>query len=106
MKLVIIESPYAGDVPKNVKYALRCLKDSIGRGEAPFASHLLYPQVLRDHVRMERNRGIVCGYNWMRVADLIAFYIDLGWSPGMRAAQEYAKALERRFELRSIVDEN
>ena len=44
MRLVILESPYAGDVAANVKYARRCVRDSLSRGEAPIASHLLYTQ--------------------------------------------------------------
>lgn len=44
MKLVLLESPYAGDTERNVDYGRRCLRDSIMRGEAPMASHLLYTQ--------------------------------------------------------------
>ena len=29
MKKVIIESPYAGDIERNIKYARVCLKDSL-----------------------------------------------------------------------------
>ena len=36
-----LESPYAGDVAANVAYARRCLADSVARGEAPLATHLL-----------------------------------------------------------------
>ena len=32
-RLVILESPYAGDVPANVAYARACLRDSLMRGE-------------------------------------------------------------------------
>ena len=50
MRLVIVESPYAGDIEANVAYARACLGDCLSRGEAPFACHLLYtqPGVLRD----------------------------------------------------------
>ena len=50
-KLVYLESPYAGDVEKNIKYARLCMKDSLDRGEYPFASHLLYTQenILNDN---------------------------------------------------------
>lgn len=41
MVKVILESPYAGDVEKNIEYARLCLKDSLLRGESPIASHLL-----------------------------------------------------------------
>src|SRR5690606_24498929 len=46
--LVIIESPYSGDVERNTEYARSCLLDSLRRGEAPIASHLLHTQVLED----------------------------------------------------------
>ena len=104
MKLVIIESPYAGDIEANVAYARRAMRDSLDRGEAPYASHLLYtqPGVLRDAVQEERNRGMACGYNWMAKADLVAFYIDRGWSPGMKKAEEYAVHLDIPVQVREL----
>lgn len=86
--LVIIESPYAGDINRNLTYARRCMRDSIDRGERPFASHLLYtqPEVLRDDDIAEREQGIRLGYEFWDNADRIAFYVDLGWSQGMIAA--------------------
>lgn len=41
MKLVILESPYAGDVCRNVDYARQCLRDCLLRGESPIASHFV-----------------------------------------------------------------
>ena len=40
-RLVILESPYSGDVEANLEYARSCLHDCLERGEAPIASHLL-----------------------------------------------------------------
>ena len=40
MKRVIIESPYSGDIPRNLLYARLCVFDCLQRGEAPYASHL------------------------------------------------------------------
>ena len=90
MKLVILESPYAGDVERNVAYARACMADCLRRGEAPIASHLLYtqPGVLDDHVPEERRLGINAGLAWGLVADMAVFYQDLGWSPGMEGAWE------------------
>ena len=45
---VVLESPYAGDVAGNIAYARRALADSLARGEAPIAAHLLHTQVLDD----------------------------------------------------------
>jgi len=85
VRLVILESPYAGDIEVNVEYARRCLRDSLMRGEAPIASHLLYtqPGVLRDEIREERDRGINAGLAWHQVAAASVVYVDRGISSGM-----------------------
>lgn len=44
MRIVVLESPYAGDIERNTNYARDCMRDSILRGEAPIASHLIYTQ--------------------------------------------------------------
>lgn len=85
MRLVIIESPYAGDVQKNVEYARACVADSLQRGEAPIASHLLYTQegILNDDDQRQRNQGIGAGLAWLSKADATVVYVDLGLSEGM-----------------------
>ncbi len=90
MKRVIIESPYAGNVARNLCYARMALINSLNRGEAPIASHLLYPQVLSDTDPIERAMGIEAGLAWVLRADLIAVYTDLGISPGMKMGIERA----------------
>lgn len=85
MRRVIIESPYSGDVRRNIRYARFCLIDCLRRGEAPFASHLLYTQVLSDMVPAERGDGFRAGFAWLDVAEAVVVYEDLGITPGMRA---------------------
>lgn len=104
MPLVIIESPYAGDVEENTAYARAAMRDSLNRGEAPIASHLLYtqPGILRDELPDERQWGIDAGLAWRAVADLAAFYVDRGWSGGMLAAREVYEREGRKFEIRTI----
>jgi len=101
---VILESPYAGDVEKNIKYARECMKDSINKGEAPFASHLLYTQdgILNDNIEKERKQGIDCGLEWAKVADKHIFYIDFGMSKGMKYAMENALKNKEKIEIRKI----
>lgn len=103
MKLVIIESPYAGNVEENVKYARACMRDSLNRGEAPIAGHLLYtqPGILRDEDPKERQWGIDAGLAWRRVAEMTAFYVDRGWSPGMLAARKLYDAEGFPYEMRT-----
>ncbi len=104
MKLVVIESPYAGDVEANLAYAKRCVLDCLRRGESPYASHLFFTQegILDDLVPEERKLGIEAGFAWGRVADVVAFYIDLGWSRGMLAGYREAMSRGAVIEFRSI----
>lgn len=85
MRLVIIESPFAGDVEANEKYLNRCLKHSLKKGEAPFASHGLYtrPGVLDDTVKEDRELGIGAGFAWRKAAAMTVVYIDNGITKGM-----------------------
>lgn len=91
LRLVILESPFAGDIERNLRYARACLHDCLLRGEAPIASHLLYtqPGVLNDDVPQERQWGINAGLAWGRVAQAAVFYTDLNWSNGMIAARAH-----------------
>lgn len=104
MKLVVIESPYAGDIEKNVEYARACVRDSLLRGEAPIASHLLYtqPGILRDEITEERQHGIAAGLAWHAVAELSAVYTDRGISRGMEYGIANAKKLGIPVEYRKI----
>lgn len=103
MKLVIIESPYAGNIEQNTEYARACVRDSLERGEAPIASHLLYtqPGILRDEIAKERWWGINAGLAWCRVAELTAVYADNGISDGMKdgikAAKKAGVPVEHRY---------
>jgi len=104
MRLVIIESPYAGDIERNVEYARAAVRDSLARGEAPIASHLLYtqPGILRDEVPSERQWGIDAGLAWRRVAEATVVYTDQGISRGMEYGIEAAKSAGIPVEYRSL----
>lgn len=102
MRLVIIESPYAGEVERNIGYLKNCLKDSLARGEAPFASHLFYTQFLDDSKPEERKLGIDAGLAWRRVAQLRVFYVDFGWSGGMIAARKLYDEESLKYHIRTI----
>lgn len=108
MKLVILESPYAASdthtVEEHVEYARACVRDSLDRGEAPIASHLLYtqPGILDDLQADERQWGIDAGLAWRRVADLTAVYVDLGISRGMEYGIQAALKSGLQIQQRTI----
>lgn len=120
MKRVIIESPYAGkpslwpwpisivfewiDRWMNVRYLRACLRDSLMRGEAPFASHAIYtqPGVLRDWIQAERAHGIEAGFAWGDVAGVRVFYTDRGMSRGMELGLAAARRIGQPYEMRTV----
>ena len=100
MKLAIIESPLGSkpdgtrctpqEMAENLVYARACMRDSLRRGEAPYASHLLYPQVLDDATPAERKQGMEAGFAWAEAAaiargitSIVAVYVDRGITTGM-----------------------
>lgn len=103
-RLVVIESPFAGDTEINVRYARAALRDCLLRNEAPIASHLLYtqPGVLNDNDREERRIGIEAGLAWGLKADATVVYEDLGISPGMHLGILRAIEEGRDVEHRSL----
>lgn len=108
MRLAIIESPFRADTEaeheRNLIYLDLCLRDSILRGESPYASHKLLPGALDEETPSERDLGIRCGYAWWRAASVVAFYTDLGWSPGMMNAYKRARTQNIKIETRSLLD--
>lgn len=104
MKLVILESPYAGEVEKNIDYARACVRDSLSRGEAPIASHLLYtqPGILDDLIPDERKWGIDAGLAWRNVSEGSVVYTDRGTSSGMTYGIKAALAAGKYVEFRSL----
>lgn len=84
-RLVIIETPYTGDMHAQLDYAKACMKDSLLRGEAPIAGHLLYPQpgILDDQSPDEQELWLTSRLAWANAAHLSAVYVDRGISPGM-----------------------
>ena len=104
MKPVIIESPFKGDRERNLSYARDLLRFCLERGEAPFASHLLYTQCLDDDLPKQRALGIQAGLVWGEKASKSVVGVDLGVSQGMRLGIEHALDLERPVEFVSLLE--
>lgn len=86
------------------EYARAAMRDCLLRGEAPYASHLLYTQdgVLDDDTPDERALGIEAGLCWGAAASKTVVYIDLGISDGMAEGIQRAKREGRPIEQRTL----
>lgn len=102
MRLVVVESPLAGDVEKNVAYARAAMADCFARGEAPFASHILYPGTLDDLNPADRKLGMTAGFEWAARADARVVYADRGVSFGMAEGIQHAASIGQVIEYRYL----
>lgn len=83
------------------------MRDCALRGDAAYASHLLYTQagVLDDQNPAERQLGIELGLLWGKHADLSVVYTDFGISKGMKYGIANAEKLERPIEMRTLSED-
>ena len=121
MKLVVIESPYAGTVqqvvgqlikgtmapdPKvigrHMNYLDRCIIDCLKRNESPYASHRMLTDALDDTDPIQRAKGIEAGMAFGERADARIFFVDLGWSPGMKQAKDYYSSQGLSIQVRRL----
>ncbi len=107
MDLVVIESPYAGDIEENVAYAKACVRDCLQRGESPYASHLFFTQegILDDTIPEERRLGIEAGLAWGAAAKRSVVYLDRGISRGMVYGVQRAVDAGREIVVRKLYGE-
>ena len=115
---VVVETPYSGDIEKNVEYLLRCMHDSyFNKNEAPIASHLLYTRLPKNEIKGEsyqghvqdsnfsrhgRKHGIDCGFLWNQHADKIVVYTDNGITNGMKQGIKFALEYNIKLEYRKL----
>ena len=113
----MIESPYFGN-PDAPRYLACCLLDSILRGEAPIASHALYPLALPEHCeaydgRTGREIGLECRdaladlhepTTWGHPRISCARYTEIGTSSGMKRHGIYLADRELTGEAKRIWD--
>lgn len=84
------------------RYGDRCVKDSIGRGEAPIASHLFYYDVLNVRNPIERDIGLLSQLTWIGKCDIVVVYVDFGITKAMEVAINTAQLRSRKIEFRTI----
>ena len=101
-KLVVLESPFAGDRVRNKAYLHAMALDSLKRGEYPYASHGFFPYFLDDDSPGERLLGIEAGLAWGMRAGKTILCMDLGISRGMQIGLDAAKIAGREVVERSL----
>lgn len=113
--IVVVESPYSGDVERNIAYAQRAMADARNRGEIAIVSHLMWTQhheapryFVSDYdpkytlVNCGRERSLRQTEQLRKMASKVVFYIDYGFSSGMDAALQHCKEAHIAHEFRQL----
>jgi len=108
----MIESPYSGQIDRNIRYLALCGFDAaIKYDEVAYASHGLmtqHPRAKQLFVSddkwdvLTREKAIEMSQRIRHRCDKTVFYVDLGWSSGMKAAKEYCIQNNLIFEKRKL----
>lgn len=104
---VVVVSPFVPEElskgPKLQRYAIRAVRDSINRNEAPLASHVMYYDLsIRNPI--ERDIGLQLQLSWLKHAQAVVVYNDWGITPAMQVVLNAAAVRNKRIEFRTIGD--
>jgi hypothetical protein len=102
MRRVIIESPYSGNVERNVRFLQDCILDCLSRGESPYASHQMLTLALKDADPEQRRLGIEAGFAWRPAAEATVAYYQLGVSDGMVMGCYHAQSIGQPVFYRKL----
>lgn len=105
--LVGIETPWKGLGAgyKAERYLRNALRDSLARGELPWASHCMLAQsrALYDEDLDQREEGLLVNQAFIQgYATCIVFYVDHGMSEGMERAWIWAGMYGKSREKRKL----
>lgn len=103
MKRVFAISPFRGNTPaermRNEATARIFCRAIIDAGHAPFAPHLLYPQLELSEEPVDRERGMSAGKGWLLVChEVWVLGRPKTWSTGM--CDEIEVALDEHIPIR------
>jgi hypothetical protein len=100
--LVLIESPYRnGDRARNLRYLAWCEFHSDSLGEHPIASHANCTAYIAED-KAGRARGFAWREEMAQNAGNVAYYCDLGISPGAQEAMDRDNSAGRHTEQRNL----
>jgi len=105
-KIIFVESPYSGDVTRNLKYARRAMEHVIKSGHIPIVTHLLWTQVMDDTDPTQRALALKMCEALRFVCDEVWFFNDYGISDGMERAKDDIKGTPLDGGLKFLIGRN
>ena len=111
--MVFVESPYSGDIDRNMRYLQLAKLDAKARNEFPVASHdnmTMHPRCATFFVpdndnkweTWTREEAIETAQQLRHMCAMTVFYADIKWSSGMKAGLEYCRKYSLPYEVRTL----
>lgn len=95
---VYVVSPYSGDVSNNVEAARKYCRFVAMKKHIPLASHLIYPQFLKDDNPAERELGTMFGMALLAMCDEV-WVFGKERTTGMKAEINEARRLHKTIRF-------
>jgi len=95
-------SEFSGNGSTYKKFLRVYRKDCLNRTEIPFASRVLFPQVLNDNSREEQESGMIRRFMLRILATKTVVYCNLGITEDMEKEIKKAERLGRQTEYRYL----
>ena len=104
-KLAVGISPFLAEDPskasKMTRYANRAAQDATNRNEALIMANLAFLSPL-GATAVERDDAFLNLLSWIPRADVVAVYVDYGFTPAMQVAISVAVTKNKKIEYRSV----
>jgi len=92
-KIIFVSSRLRGDIENNIKLAECLCRIVVLRGYVPIAPHIIFTRFLDDTKPGERELGISCGLELLKLCDELWCFDFSGISEGMHLEIDEAKRL-------------
>lgn len=102
LRRVLLETPYDGDLERNIAYCERAIRHSMSLNESPI-SLLWFLGRFPIHAGVEaRSIAIRSLHAWIRICDCMVMYRDYGLSDSMNSGITQALRAKTAIEYRFI----
>lgn len=95
-----VETPFAGDVEANLEYTRKCMQAEMEKGHAPFTARLLYMLYPEGDTEGRARANKLAGR--FREHAVTVFYVDNGWSEGMKKSLRECDAKGLPWEVAAL----
>lgn len=105
-RTVIVVVPFIGEDPTQSpmtrRFEIRAIKDCNKRREAPVGPSAFFAEAVDFRDRLDRDVALQNQLSWIKRSEGVVVYTDLGTTPMMQVAINYAQQKQKPIEFRTL----